>query len=48
MRYPSQEGYIGAKRFKNSKNKTGYMYIITKKGAHEADADIRFSPEKAR
>ena len=25
-------GYIKAKRFKNSKNKIGYMYIITPKG----------------
>src|SRR3990172_4102045 len=26
------KGYIKAKRFKNSKNKIGYMYIITPKG----------------
>jgi len=27
-----EKGYIKAKRFKNSKNKIGYMYIITPKG----------------
>ena len=27
-----KEGYIKAKRFKNSKKKIGYMYIITPKG----------------
>lgn len=26
------KGYLKAKRFKNSKNKTGYMYIVTPKG----------------
>jgi EPS-associated MarR family transcriptional regulator len=27
-----EKGYIKAKRFKNSRNKIGYMYIITPKG----------------
>ena len=27
-----KKGYIKAKRFKNSRNKIGYMYIITPKG----------------
>jgi len=27
-----KKGYLKAKRFKNSKNKIGYMYIITPKG----------------
>jgi EPS-associated MarR family transcriptional regulator len=29
------KGYIKAKRFKNSKNKMGYMYILTPKGMSE-------------
>ncbi len=27
-----EKGYIKAKRFKNSKNKIGYMYVLTPKG----------------
>lgn len=27
-----EKGYIKARRFKNSKNKIGYMYILTPKG----------------
>jgi EPS-associated MarR family transcriptional regulator len=27
-----QKGYIKARRFKNSRNKIGYMYILTPKG----------------
>ncbi len=27
-----EKGYIKAKRFKNSRNKIGYMYILTPKG----------------
>ena len=27
-----EKGYVKAKRFKNSRNKIGYMYIITPKG----------------
>ncbi|MBE0428160.1 MAG: MarR family EPS-associated transcriptional regulator [Nitrospirae bacterium] len=30
-----EKGYIKTKRFKNSKNKIGYMYILTKKGVSE-------------
>jgi EPS-associated MarR family transcriptional regulator len=30
-----KKGYIKAKRFKNSKNKIGYMYIVTPKGISE-------------
>jgi len=30
-----QKGYIKAQRFKNSKNKMGYMYILTPKGISE-------------
>lgn len=30
-----EKGYIKAQRFKNSKNKIGYMYIITPKGISE-------------
>ena len=29
------KGYIKAKRFKNSRNKAGYMYILTPKGVKE-------------
>ena len=29
------KGYIKAQRFKNSKNKIGYMYILTPKGISE-------------
>ena len=30
-----EKGYIKAKRFKNSRNKIGYMYILTPKGISE-------------
>ena len=30
-----KNGYIKAQRFKNSKNKMGYMYILTPKGISE-------------
>ena len=30
-----KKGYIKAQRFKNSKNKIGYMYILTPKGISE-------------
>jgi EPS-associated MarR family transcriptional regulator len=30
-----EKGYIRARRFKNSKNKIGYMYILTPKGISE-------------
>src|SRR4030065_2054799 len=30
-----EKGYIKAHRFKNSKNKIGYMYILTPKGISE-------------
>lgn len=30
-----EKGYIKAQRFKNSKNKIGYMYILTPKGISE-------------
>ena len=30
-----EKGYIKAKRFKNSKNKIGYMYILTPEGVSE-------------
>ncbi len=30
-----EKGYIKARRFKNSKNKIGYMYILTPKGISE-------------
>ena len=30
-----KNGYIKAQRFKNSKNKIGYMYILTPKGISE-------------
>lgn len=30
-----EKGYIKAERFKNSKNKMGYMYILTPKGVSE-------------
>ena len=30
-----EKGYIKAQRFKNSKNKMGYMYILTPKGISE-------------
>lgn len=30
-----QKGYIKAERFKNSKNKMAYMYILTPKGVSE-------------
>jgi len=30
-----EKGYIKAERFKNSKNKMAYMYILTPKGAKE-------------
>lgn len=30
-----EKGYIKAQRFKNSKNKIGYMYILTPKGINE-------------
>ena len=30
-----KEGYIKAERFKNSKNKVGYMYKLTPKGVSE-------------
>src|SRR4030066_758783 len=30
-----KKGYIKAQRFKNSKNKIGYMYILTPKGINE-------------
>ena len=30
-----EKGYIKAERFKNSKNKSGYMYILTPKGVSE-------------
>ena len=30
-----KKGYIKAKRFKNSKNKIGYMYYLTPKGMSE-------------
>ncbi len=30
-----EKGYIKAERFKNSKNKMGYMYTITPKGLRE-------------
>jgi len=30
-----EKGYIKAERFKNSKNKMAYMYILTHKGARE-------------
>jgi len=30
-----EKGYIKAQRFKNSKNKSGYMYILTTKGISE-------------
>jgi EPS-associated MarR family transcriptional regulator len=29
------KGYVKAQRFKNSKNKMGYMYILTPKGMNE-------------
>ena len=30
-----EKGYIKAKRFKNAKNKIGYMYILTPEGVSE-------------
>lgn len=30
-----EKGYIKAERFKNSKNKIGYMYVLTPKGVSE-------------
>jgi EPS-associated MarR family transcriptional regulator len=30
-----KKGYIKAKKFKNSRNKIGYMYIVTPKGVSE-------------
>jgi len=30
-----KKGYIKAERFKNSKNKIGYMYILTPRGVNE-------------
>jgi EPS-associated MarR family transcriptional regulator len=30
-----EKGYIKARRFKNSRNKIGYMYILTPKGISE-------------
>ena len=36
-----KKGYIKAQRFKNSKNKIGYMYIITPKGISERIAQTQ-------
>ena len=30
-----EQGYINAERFKNSKNKIGYMYVLTPRGVNE-------------
>jgi EPS-associated MarR family transcriptional regulator len=36
-----KKGYIKAQRFKNSKNKIGYMYILTPKGISERIAQTQ-------
>jgi len=36
-----EKGYIKAHRFKNSKNKSGYMYVLTPKGISEKIAQTR-------
>ena len=42
-----KKGYIKAKRFKNSRNKIGYMYILTPKGVSEKIAQTyRFLQRK--
>lgn len=35
------KGYLKAQRFKNSKNKIGYMYILTPKGVSERVAQTQ-------